>query len=443
MEKNTFVFKFKIKTYKISWLKFTKIHFFLLILCFNFLFVFKSTVIATTKINSNIQTDGSLSVGTTSNGAKLNIFSQLEDLRLIYDNSNYVSFLASSSSGLAINLSNNYGKWVMVGNATSPSFVHGNKDNALLGTNIEGSAILSGGESLGEYAGPNIINNSQYSVIGGGYGHKIDWLGTGDPGRGNFIGGNGGNGGNIIEKSPQYSSIVGGDKNKITSTTNIAPYADFIGGGNTHTIDSNGVGHNVIMGGQSSNYVYGNGYASVGGGSRGTAWDYSFSGANSQAGSSGKAYAVAGGGYSCPATGAYSMNISGGYCYSLASGQYSFASGIHAKATHDGSFVWTDSNNYDFSSEAINNAKFRATGGMRFVTAIDGSANTTKALTLSTAGNAVITGGVKLATTDTKPICDSSTRGYLWFTQGTSTVKDSFETCAKDATNTYAWRTIY
>ena len=82
-------------------------------------------------------------------------------------------------------------------------------------------------------------------------------------------------------------------------------------------------------------------------------------------------------------------------------------------------------------------------GGMRFVTAIDGSGNTTKALTLSTAGNAVITGGVKLATTDTKPICDSSTRGYLWFTQGTSTVKDSFETCAKDATNTYAWRTIY
>jgi len=41
------------------------------------------------------------------------------------------------------------------------------------------------------------------------------------------------------------------------------------------------------------------------------------------------------------------------------------------------------------------------------------------------------------------PACNLSTRGRLWFVPGASGVKDSLSACAKDATNTYAWRTLY
>jgi len=42
-----------------------------------------------------------------------------------------------------------------------------------------------------------------------------------------------------------------------------------------------------------------------------------------------------------------------------------------------------------------------------------------------------------------KPVCDATIRGTLWFTQGGAGVKDLLEVCAKDATDTYAWRTLW
>ena len=56
---------------------------------------------------------------------------------------------------------------------------------------------------------------------------------------------------------------------------------------------------------------------------------------------------------------------------------------------------------------------------------------------------AVTTNGGVVYTTGTKPGCTSSARGATWFTQGASGVKDSFEVCAKDAANSYAWRVLY
>lgn len=41
------------------------------------------------------------------------------------------------------------------------------------------------------------------------------------------------------------------------------------------------------------------------------------------------------------------------------------------------------------------------------------------------------------------PVCNSSLRGRLWYTQGNSGVKDQFAVCAKDASEQYAWRSIY
>ena len=54
-----------------------------------------------------------------------------------------------------------------------------------------------------------------------------------------------------------------------------------------------------------------------------------------------------------------------------------------------------------------------------------------------------VSGGVRLNTTTAKPACDASARGTFWVSQGASGVKDSVEVCAKDASNAYAYRTLY
>lgn len=41
------------------------------------------------------------------------------------------------------------------------------------------------------------------------------------------------------------------------------------------------------------------------------------------------------------------------------------------------------------------------------------------------------------------PTCDSTTRGQTNYTAGGAGVKDTFEVCAKDVADVYAWRTIY
>ncbi len=54
-----------------------------------------------------------------------------------------------------------------------------------------------------------------------------------------------------------------------------------------------------------------------------------------------------------------------------------------------------------------------------------------------------INGGIRLNTATTKPACDPITRGTFWVAQGGVEVKDTVEICAKDASDAYAWRTIY
>jgi hypothetical protein len=63
--------------------------------------------------------------------------------------------------------------------------------------------------------------------------------------------------------------------------------------------------------------------------------------------------------------------------------------------------------------------------------------------TISPAAKLEVAGGVRLNTATTKPTCDATSRGTFWFTQGGAGVKDSAEVCAKDATDAYAWRSLY
>ena len=71
-----------------------------------------------------------------------------------------------------------------------------------------------------------------------------------------------------------------------------------------------------------------------------------------------------------------------------ASGTASFAAGVRAKATHDGSFVWADTSSLaaDFGSTAANEFSARATGGVRFVSGVDGYGNPTAGVSLAAGG---------------------------------------------------------
>jgi hypothetical protein len=44
---------------------------------------------------------------------------------------------------------------------------------------------------------------------------------------------------------------------------------------------------------------------------------------------------------------------------------------------------------------------------------------------------------------DALPTCSLTVHGRLWFVAGATGVKDSLQVCAKDATNTFAWRSLY
>mgnify|MGYP000229957329 CR=1 FL=1 len=52
-------------------------------------------------------------------------------------------------------------------------------------------------------------------------------------------------------------------------------------------------------------------------------------------------------------------------------------------------------------------------------------------------------GGLRLNTSLAKPTCDAVQGGTLWYTLSGAGVKDAVEICAKDASSSYAWRTIY
>lgn len=54
-----------------------------------------------------------------------------------------------------------------------------------------------------------------------------------------------------------------------------------------------------------------------------------------------------------------------------------------------------------------------------------------------------VNGGVRLNTTAAQPTCDINQRGTLWYTQSGAGTKDYLRICAKNASDTYAWFTIY
>ncbi len=157
---------------------------------------------------------------------------------------------------------------------------------------------------------------------------------------------------------------------------------------------TNGIVGAVIGGGGATsevNWVTGN-HGTVGGGLTNVA-DYRATVGGGLANRATGIYASVGGGEGNSASNWFGT-IPGGY-WNSATGKYSFAAGRHAKANHDGALVWADSNTFDFNSTAANEFSARATGGVRFVTAIDGGGLPTKTLSIASNGDVAAQGVIE------------------------------------------------
>jgi hypothetical protein len=213
----------------------------------------------------------------------------------------------------------------------SPNIIGGSSNNAIASGTY--SAAIGGGTS-------NLIEAGAYeSTIGGGNGNLIE-TGANDSTIGGGIG-------HDIGPSADSSAIGGGVNNIIQDSA----YESAIGGGNG----------NVIQADANDSSVGGGYFNSV----------------------TGPASVICGGEFN--GAGGYASTVAGGTGNS-AGGDYSFAAGAGANATNDGAFVWADSLAYTFPSGAENEFAARATGGVRFVSAVDTSGNPATGVALAAGG---------------------------------------------------------
>jgi hypothetical protein len=240
-------------------------------------------------------------------------------------------------------------------------------------SNVAGGqrAAVAGGyanQALGplSFVGGGLLNtiqtNATYTVIGGGSN-------------------------NVIQASVVNSTIGGGYQNTIKLGTTSGTTGATIGGGAANSIESRDPRWATI-GGCYRNMASGES-ATVAGGDLNTASGDEATVAGGGGNKSTNLWATVGGGdgnlsggmYSTVSGGAinfstgFSATVPGGYA-SYAVGDYSFAAGLRAKANHQGSFVWADSQFADFASTANDQVSFRCLGGVRFTTG-SGAANQT------------------------------------------------------------------
>ncbi len=263
--------------------------------------------------------------------------------------------------------------------------IAGGKDNKIRSNAPD--ATIGGGERN------QISTNAMYSTIGGGYGNLV-----GTNSQGATVGGGmyneiadsamstsiaGGNQNTIGERA--NSSVVGGGyrnniQDKSTNAVVAGGYYNTIGsntffatitGGRMNVINANS-GGSFIAGGNANSIGPRSAYAAVAGG-----WNNSV-GENASS-------SVIGGGYdNAILNNVYYATIPGGN-HNTAAGSYSLAAGNRARASHNGTFVWADSNDFDFSSTVANGFYARAVGGVKFVTGIDDAG-------LQTAGVRLVSG---------------------------------------------------
>jgi hypothetical protein len=187
------------------------------------------------------------------------------------------------------------------------------------------------------------------------------------------------------------TTIIGGNASMFSGTdvtvsgghlnTSSADYATVSGG-----YSNQALGTFAAVSGGSSNSATG-GYATVGGGSENSAANLNATVSGGLHNSVGGAYSVVSGGNGNSVSGSWST-ISGGY-YNGVDADSSWAGGTKATilSGHNGTFLWSDGKVTPFNSAAFNEFAVRATGGFRFVTAIDGSGNPSQTTVITSNGS--------------------------------------------------------
>ena len=250
--------------------------------------------------------------------------------------------------------------------ATYATVGGGGGNTAIGGWSTVGGGLENTASGHGATVGGGWLNTASGSeaIVGGG------WLNTASGSKATV-------GGGVVNQASGLSATVGGGYcNQAT-----AEYATIAGGGRSDPGDSstgNRATDNYGTVGGGGNNQAGNAnedltdatYATVGGGFSNVAYGYgaTVSGGFSNVASGSRA--VVGGGWQNIAGGNYAT-VPGGYLNN-ATGGVSFAAGHRALASHEGTFVWADSNDISFGSRAMNEFAVRATGGVRFVLGIDG-----------------------------------------------------------------------
>jgi hypothetical protein len=281
----------------------------------------------------------------------------------------------------------------------SPNIVGGSMAN-VIGAGVVGATISGGGSTNDSGSAETNSIGANYASIGGGGGHTIN----GGSDYALVAGGKN----NLVDSNSYASAVVGGAQNSIFQNTDhsyigggyfniIVPFFgsyDVIGGGENNAISGAFLNDVVIAGGNGNQAQ--KTAATVGGGGHNTA---------------GAAYSTVSGGASNTVSGDFGA-VSGGYSntvsgqtafvaggeFNAAAADRTFAGGSGAKATNEGAFVWADySTNsstapFPFSSSNRNEFAARATGGVRFVTAVNPSSG------VVTAGIALAPGGTSWAT---------------------------------------------
>jgi len=322
---------------------------------------------------------GNVGIGTTSPVQKLDVSGtvRMTGFSLPTGASNgYV--LTSNSSGVGTwqEASGGSSGWELTGNSgTSPgtNFVGTTDNKALeLRTNNQRAIRIEPDNVSYPARSPNVIcgyeNNSVSSGVrgatisgGGNYDYPTEELnrvtedfGTVGGGRANTAGDDcatvGGGDGNSA--NGDRSTIAGGMDN-ITSST----YSTVGGGG-----INNATGSSATVAGGWSNDATGH-YAAVGGGEDNVANNMFSTVAGGRYNTAGTSWgATVGGGMDNTASN-FGATVPGGED-NTAAGRYSLAAGYRAKANHQGSFVWGDSTNADFSSSDEDQFLIRASNGV-------------------------------------------------------------------------------
>jgi hypothetical protein len=216
-----------------------------------------------------------------------------------------------------------------------------------------------GSDATASSVGGGQLNNIHTGAVGatisGGENNSIEMESSGATIGGGFN--------NFISEFASFSTIGGGTGNDIwPSATNAT-----IGGGWLNIIDENGL-DSTIGGGLGSSITAPQGTIGGGAGNGVFATQGTVGGGNNNIIHSSAFNGTIGGGLFNFVLGA-DGTVPGGY-NNRAEGECSFAAGCRARALHDGTFVWADTNEFTFPSTTNNEFSARCTGGVRFVTGI-------------------------------------------------------------------------